>query len=159
MFLGLTETKATELWQRWNNQLVDGPSPVVTGPGHGISQDLDKSLEDRFLKFMIDLTELQPDVHDEEDDALWRAYFDACGVSQETQDSFMDPDGILGPDYAIDRRSESCWEWVKSAMELRYSDLRFIRTASRARETKLRQTSSLFGSSTGTQGGGFWWWS
>lgn len=155
MFLGLTKAKATELWEQWDNRPADEPSPVVTGPGYGISQDPDELLEDKFLKFMIDLTELQPDVWDQEDDAPWRAYFDACGVSQETQDRIFDTDGNLSPGYIMDPRSETCWEWVSGTMEESFKDLRVMRKASRAREMKLRQTPSLSGSRSGTHGVAF----
>jgi hypothetical protein len=85
----------------------------------------------------------------EDDDAQWRAYYDSCGITKDTQDR------ILGPKFEEKRRSGS--SALEFNMELVYWKLALIRTDSYERAAKLQQAASLSASGSGSQeasGGG-----
>ncbi|KAK4032093.1 hypothetical protein C8A01DRAFT_20795 [Parachaetomium inaequale] len=145
--IGLSDSKATELWHRWGNWPADGPSPVIDGPGRAIDADDDEPLEAVFLGFVIHLTKREPDVDDESDDVQWRSYLDACGISHDVQDAIMDPH------FTDIRLSNSCWYWIQDTIEMRYAGLQDIQHISLAREMQLRKTASQSGRREGNSGG------
>jgi hypothetical protein len=129
LYIGLSDSKATELWHRWNDWLADGPSPVIDGPGLGINSDDDEPLEAVFLDFVISLIKREPNVDDESDDVQWRSYLDACGTSHDVQDAIMDPH------FADIRLSNSSWYWIQDTIEMRYAGLQDIQRISLARKS------------------------
>jgi hypothetical protein len=147
LYIGLSDSKATELWHRWNDWLADGPSPVIDGPGLGINSDDDEPLEAVFLDFVISLIKREPDVDDESDDVQWRSYLDACGTSHDVQDAIMDPH------FADIRLSNSSWYWIQDTIEMRYAGLQDIQRISLAREKQLRKTASQSGPAHGGREG------
>ncbi|KAK3291185.1 uncharacterized protein B0H64DRAFT_436055 [Chaetomium fimeti] len=145
--IGLSDARATELWELWCNRPAAGASPVVrkliceSDPGDDVI-----ALGDIFIDFVLVQIEL-PDDHESgrDDDASCRAYFDACGISQKTQDA------ILDPEYEQIRQTESCWYWVKDTVGGGFRDLQCIRLESLDRAAQLRQAASGSNSSPGAR--------
>lgn len=142
-YVGLSDARATELWQQWCARPVEGPSLVVGEPNHGI----DEVLANSFLKFILSQTKREPDVYDEDDDAPWRAYYNSCGINQKTQNVIMEPK------FADVRLSESCWYWLKDTMEMRFEALQLMQYTSLDRVTALRQTASASTSASSSNPG------
>ncbi|KND87497.1 hypothetical protein TOPH_07846 [Tolypocladium ophioglossoides CBS 100239] len=121
VYVGLSEAKATELWDQWINW-------PASGPGDG-------GLQVTFIDFITGT--LQNQVNTAEDDDLqWRARLNACGIAVNVQDAIMDPH------FKYLRLSESCLFWAKDTIEMRYAGLKDIQRLSCQREMELRRAAS-----------------
>jgi hypothetical protein len=125
--VGLSEVKATELWNRWINWPVSGPRREIDTDDGGLRVD--------FIDFIIGPLENQVDTA-EDNDLRWRECLNACGIDVSVQDAIMDPH------FEYLRLSESCLYWVKDTIEMRYAGLKDIQRSSREREMKLRLAAS-----------------
>ncbi|KAK3364302.1 hypothetical protein B0T25DRAFT_442534 [Lasiosphaeria hispida] len=130
IYVGLSDTKGDELWNRWLNFSPDDASLRETDGG-----DL------TFVDFILGYYEYGPDAVGDNDDA-WYACLDTCGIASETQAALMDPH------FAYLRRSQSCSYWVRDTIEMRYAGLEDIQRASRDREMALQRAAMRPGGSS-----------
>ncbi|RMZ89796.1 hypothetical protein DV736_g2967, partial [Chaetothyriales sp. CBS 134916] len=112
IYVGLSEEKASEMWNRW----IHWPS---TGPCREIDID-DGGLQVTFLDFIIGALENKVDAI-EDNDFHWQACLDACGIDVDVQRAIMDPH------FKHLRLSASCLYWVKDTIEMRYAGLKTFR--------------------------------
>ncbi|KAK3945749.1 hypothetical protein QBC46DRAFT_455040 [Diplogelasinospora grovesii] len=131
LYVGLSEAKATELWDRW----INWPNTTCGPSRHGIDPD-DGRLQVTFDDMIIGSLENQAD-RAGLDDEQWRACLDACGISADLQDAIMDPI------FKYLRLCESCLWWVKDTIRMRYAGLKDIQSSSREREEELRRRQML----------------
>jgi len=123
-YLGLSDSKAAELWDFWCHWDTDD------GIGRWeIDEDCDMWWE--FIDFAVNNTaKYHPDVDDESDDAQWRTYIRGCGISEEVENAIMDPD------FTSLRLSCSGFYWIEDTMRMRYAGLEEIQRTSLARVEK-----------------------
>ncbi|KAK3353260.1 hypothetical protein B0T25DRAFT_544093 [Lasiosphaeria hispida] len=137
--VGLSASKAEQLWSTWTNWPTDGP-------GRETDAD-DGGLQVSFLDFITGHVTRSgiPDTTGE-DDTEWYTCLNACGVDPKTQAAIMDPffDDI--------RFDHTCLDWVRDTIKMRYAGLQDIQRASREREKEIQRVASCLGPS----GGGEW---
>ncbi|RMZ85391.1 hypothetical protein DV737_g732, partial [Chaetothyriales sp. CBS 132003] len=104
IYVGLSEEKASEMWNQWTHW-------PATGPRRETDID-DGGLQVTFLDFIIGALENQIDAIEDNDDH-WQACLDACGIDVDVQRAIMDP--IFKPL----RLSDSCLYWVKDTIKMR----------------------------------------
>ncbi|KFY76579.1 hypothetical protein V499_03812 [Pseudogymnoascus sp. VKM F-103] len=109
--VGLSITKAEELWNRWTHWERGEYDP------HRETDPDDGGLTVMFDDFIVgwSVTNRVDAVGDNDDE--WRDCLDACGINMPTQDAIMDPN------FAHIRRSNSCLYWAKETIEMRYRGL------------------------------------
>ena len=121
-YVGFSKTKANEIWNSWNSW----PS---TGPRRETDPD-DNGLRVTFLDFICGYISSSFDTSSE-DDNEWTSCMNIYGLSTEFQDA------ILEPLFKYLRLSDSCAEWAKDTIEIRYAGLKAIQKESSNREIAL----------------------
>ncbi|RSL85463.1 hypothetical protein CEP51_003305 [Fusarium floridanum] len=121
-YVGFSKIKANEIWSTWNNW----PS---TGPRRETDPD-DGGLQVTFLDFICGYISSSLDTYSE-DDAEWINCMNTYGLSMEVQDA------ILDPLFKYLRLSDSCAEWSRDTIEMRYAGLKAIQEESSNREVTL----------------------
>src|SRR5690349_15737120 len=125
LHVGFSNTKATELWNRWTNW-------PTTGPRREIDPDDGSGLQVCFLDYILGNLENNIDSAGD-DDLEWRACLNTYGIDKDTQDAIMDTH------FRDLRLSSSCLYWVKDTIKMRYAGLQDIQRTSRVREMELRR--------------------
>lgn len=121
-YVGFSKTKANEIWSSWNNW----PS---TGPRRETDPE-DSGLQVTFLDFICGYISFSFNTYSEDDDE-WVNCMNTYGLSKELQDA------VLDPLFKYLRLSDSCAEWSKDTIEMRYAGLKAIQQASSNREIVL----------------------
>lgn len=134
VYVGLSEVKATELWNQWTNWPAQG-ARRETDPDDG-------GFIVTFKEFIIGSFENQADATNENVEE-WRACLNRCGIAIDVQDAIMDPR------FQHICMSQSCLYWVKDTVEMRYAGLEDIQRSSREREMQIRRTATGPGDSQG----------
>ncbi|OBT87696.1 hypothetical protein VE02_04053 [Pseudogymnoascus sp. 03VT05] len=110
-YVGLSTSKAEELWSRWTHWERGEYDPRrETGPDDG---GLTVMFDDFIVGWLV--TNRVDAVGDDDDE--WRKCLDACGIDTAIQDAIMDPN------FNSLRRSKSCLYWAKETTEMRYRGL------------------------------------
>ncbi|KAM6533146.1 hypothetical protein FALCPG4_006160 [Fusarium falciforme] len=120
-YVGFSKTKANLIWNSWNNW----PS---TGPRRETDPD-NSGLQVTFLDFICGYISSSLDTGSEDDE--WINCMNTYGLSMEFQDA------ILDPLFKYLRLSDSCAEWAKDTIEIRYAGLKAIQQESSNREIAL----------------------
>lgn len=128
-YVGFSKTKANEIWSVWNNW----PS---TGPRRETDPD-DSGLQVTFLDFICGYISSSLDTYSEDDDE-WINCMNTYGLSMELQDS------ILDPLFKYLRLSDSCAEWSRDTIQMRYAGLKAIQEESSNREIALHNAGYRF---------------
>lgn len=121
-YVGFSKTKATEIWNSWNNW----PS---TRPRRETDPE-DSGVQVTFLDYICVQISSSLDT-DSEDDAEWVNCMNTYGLSKEFQDA------ILDPHFKYLRLSDSCAGWSKDTINMRYAGLKAIQQESSNREIAL----------------------
>ena len=125
-WVGLTESKATELWSKWSNW-----------PSHGIQREVDPEdggLVVYFDEFIVGHTCIEANnAAYDDDDMAWQTCLEAYGLDSD----FIQ--GIMEPRFRELRLAESAFFWAKDTIEVRYRGLREIQAASRQRAMALQR--------------------
>ncbi|KAF5659581.1 hypothetical protein FHETE_9365 [Fusarium heterosporum] len=114
-YIGFKQEKADRIWYQWENW------PAMEFP---------HKLEWAFLDYVLEYIDCSRDVYEEEDSA-WRDAMDSWGISLDLQDA------ILDPLFKEIREADTCAEWVKDSMRMRFRGLEVIRKTSQDREKAL----------------------
>lgn len=139
VYVGLSEAKATELWNQWTNWPAQGPRRE-TDPDDG-------GFVVTFKDFIIGSFENQVDAADD-DAQQWRACLNGCGIAVDVQNAIMDPR------FKYLCLSQSCLYWVNDTVKMRYAGLEDIQRSSREREIQLRRIATRSGDNQGGSGHG-----
>ncbi|EJT79377.1 hypothetical protein GGTG_04461 [Gaeumannomyces tritici R3-111a-1] len=126
-YLGLSQSKADEIWSEWTNW-----------PSTGIRREIDAGdggLEITFIDYITARLENIEDVYEDDDDQ-WRQCLGRCGISSSVQDAIMDPS------FKRIRLTNSCVFWVEDTIQMRFAGLEDIQRASRDRERALLRAAS-----------------
>ncbi|OBT42966.1 hypothetical protein VE00_07199 [Pseudogymnoascus sp. WSF 3629] len=112
IYVGLSITKAEELWNRWKHWERGPYNPRrETDPDDG-------GLTVMFDDFIVGWSVTNRiDVVGNDGDDKWRECLDTCGINTATQDAIMDPK------FTHLRRSKSCLYWARNTIEMRYRAL------------------------------------
>ncbi|KFY40376.1 hypothetical protein V494_03544 [Pseudogymnoascus sp. VKM F-4513 (FW-928)] len=138
LHVGLSNAKATEIWNRW---VEDWPAD---GPRRETDPDDGWGLQVTFLDLIMGSLENKVDAISSNDHE-WRTCLDARGIDVATQDAIMDPA------LADLRRTKSCLDWARDSIEMRYKGLVEIQRSSRMREVKLQKAVDDLGWSQGSE--------
>ncbi|RSL69244.1 hypothetical protein CEP54_002442 [Fusarium duplospermum] len=128
-YVGFSKTKANEIWSTWNNW------PSI-GPGRETDPD-DSGLQVTFLDFICGYISSSLDTYSDDDDE-WINCVNAYGLSMELQNS------ILDPLFKYLRLSDSCAEWSRDTIQMRYAGLKAIQEESSNREIALHNAGYRF---------------
>ncbi|KAJ9193586.1 hypothetical protein DTO164E3_7842 [Paecilomyces variotii] len=139
VYVGLSEAKATELWNQWTSWPAQGPLRE-TDPDDG-------GWIVTFKDFIIGSFENRVDAADDNDQE-WRACLNRCGVAVDVQNAIMDPR------FKYLRLSQSCLYWVNDTVNMRYAGLEDIQRSSHEREMQLRRIATRPGDKQGGRQGG-----
>lgn len=139
VYVGLSEAKATELWNQWTSWPAQGPLRE-TDPDDG-------GWIVTFKDFIIGSFENRVDAVDDNDQE-WRACLNRCGVAVDLQNAIMDPR------FKYLRLSQSCLYWVNDTVNMRYAGLEDIQRSSHEREMQLRRIATRPGDKQGGRQGG-----
>ena len=139
VYVGLSEAKATELWNQWTNWPAQGPRRE-TDPDDG-------GLVVTFKDFIIGSFENLVDIADDNAQE-WRACLNSCGIAVDVQNAIMDPR------FKYLCLSQSCLYWVNDTIKMRYAGLEDIQRSSREREMQLRRIATRSGDNQGGSGHG-----
>ncbi|KAK0724113.1 hypothetical protein B0H67DRAFT_631998 [Lasiosphaeris hirsuta] len=135
--VGLSASKADQLWSAWTNWPTDGPGRETDADDGGLQVSFLDFITGRATRSGI------PDTTGGSD-TEWYTCLNACGVNQKTQAAIMDP---FFNDVRLDR---TCLDWVRDTIKMRYAGLQDIQRASREREMELQRAASR----PGPPGGG-----
>ncbi|KAL8313232.1 hypothetical protein RB593_007429 [Gaeumannomyces tritici] len=126
-YLGLSQSKAGEIWSEWTNW-----------PPTGIRREIDADDGGLQVTFIDYITARLGNIEDvyEDDDDQWRQCLGRCGISSSVQDAIMDPS------FKRIRLTNSCVFWVEDTIQMRFAGLEDIRQASRDRERALLRAAS-----------------
>ncbi|KAF4982964.1 hypothetical protein FZEAL_1534 [Fusarium zealandicum] len=130
--VGFSKTKATEMWNAWDNWPTTGPgreTDAETGDGH------------LFVSFIDFLTGLSGQIGSPSDayqdnDEQWTQCMEHFGLATELQHA------ILDPHFKFLRLSASCLFWVSDTIEMRYAGLEEVQKASLERVRSLQRAGS-----------------
>ncbi|KAI3316584.1 hypothetical protein HD806DRAFT_517201 [Xylariaceae sp. AK1471] len=124
LYVGFSETKATELWDEWTNWPSFGPRREIDADDGGLQVD--------FVDFITGTFDGRIDAI-EDSDSQWRACLHASGVDIPTQDAIMDVH------FHDIRHSQSCLYWAKDTVQMRYAGLEEIQRASLHRQMAMQR--------------------
>ncbi|RMJ14801.1 hypothetical protein CDV36_005548 [Fusarium kuroshium] len=122
-YVGFSKIKANEIWSTWNNWPLTGPRRE-TDPDDG-------GLQVTFLDFICGYISSSLDTYSEDDDE-WINCMNTYGLSVEVQNA------ILDPLFKYLRLSDSCAEWSRDTIQMRYAGLKAIQQESSDREITLQ---------------------
>ncbi|KJR86286.1 uncharacterized protein SPSK_02453 [Sporothrix schenckii 1099-18] len=137
LYLGLAEEVAQALWQEWETWPATGPQRELLsdeddeddGPSISSSNRLAGGLLVPFLDFVLGrvLPSTAPDADFEHEDDEWNSCLDAYGLNEETKKAIMDPN------FRCIRIADTCKNWTKDTIEMRWLGLNEIQKTSRLR--------------------------
>lgn len=131
LYLGFSEARAAQLWDRWVNW---------NGTEDQIYRDVDGgdfTFEDLFIGPLRG--EVDPG---SEDDADWFASMTSWGIDETTQDV------IMNPIFKTIRLTNSCLYWIVDTLKMRYRGLGEIQEASRHRDMQRQRLATRGGTSS-----------
>ncbi|KAJ9299331.1 hypothetical protein DTO271G3_2953 [Paecilomyces variotii] len=139
VYVGLSEAKATELWNQWTSWPAHGPlrETDLDNGGWVVS----------FKDFIIGSFENRADAV-EDNDQEWRACLNGCGIAVDVQNAIMDPR------FKYLRLSQSCLYWINDTVNMRYAGLEDIQRSSLEREMQLQRIATRPGGNKGGRQGG-----
>lgn len=124
LYVGFSEERATELWNRWTNW-----------PAGSLRREIDSDPGGLYVTFediIMRSCDSRPDTTSD-DVQEWRACLEQCGIEIGVQDKILDP--RFGTLYL----TESCKFWIKDTLAMRWAGLQNIQRSSRERETQLQR--------------------
>ena len=138
-YLGYDDHAAARLWQKWLSLPLGFPGRK-TADGDGLP----------FIEFATGHVSRRVDAYDE-DDTPWFQCVNACGIASSTQNAIMDRV------YKRIRLTQSCVDWTRDTMQLRYDGLKAIQRTSQERAMAISRAQTVLPASASTassSGGG-----
>lgn len=132
VYVGFSERKAAQLWASWIKWLFDGFRPNIVHDIGGLQMAFCDFVTNKPFRTNVDADE-------EDNDQKWTDALNAYGMAAEFQRALLDPT------FKSIRLTQSCCEWAKDTVEMRYTELENVQRASQERERALQRAASRLG--------------